>query len=121
MSWVVLETDGSIAAILNDHPGVTEARRVVELDVPPEYPASLEWDAEGEQFVPSPQKAMDHLRTERNARLAACDYPPLFERPEAEQPAWRAYRQALRDMPDTADPFAPDWPAPPTITSGSPE
>ena len=67
----------------------------------------------GEEIALSSDAAFRRLRAERNARLAASDYPPLFERPEAEQPAWRAYRQALRDLPENADPFAPEWPTPP--------
>ena len=62
----------------------------------------------------SEAKAREALRAERDRRLAACDYPPLYERPDAEQPAWKAYRQALRDLPDTViDPFNPEWPTQP--------
>ena len=72
------------------------------------------FDVETLEWSPCPAHALKTLREERNLRLAACDYPPLTERPEAEQPAWRAYRQALRDLPEnTTDPFNPIWPQKP--------
>ena len=72
------------------------------------------FDAETLGWSLCPAHALKTLREERNQRLAACDYPPLIERPEADQPAWRAYRQALRDLPEiTTDPFNPEWPIQP--------
>jgi hypothetical protein len=32
---------------------------------------------------------------------------------EAQQLAWRMYRQALRDMPENCDPLSPVWPVAP--------
>lgn len=70
-------------------------------------PASSSWSASSEYAVQS-------LKRERNRRLVESDFPPLFERPAAQQPAWKAYRQALRDLPATnPDPFNPEWPIPP--------
>jgi hypothetical protein len=57
--------------------------------------------------------ALQMLKDERNRRLAECDYPPLYERPDDQQPVWKAYRQALRDLPLTTDPFNPEWPVKP--------
>ena len=72
------------------------------------------FDVETLSWSPCPTHALKTLREERNVRLAASDYPPLTERPEAEQPAWRAYRQALRDLPEnTTDPFNPVYPEKP--------
>lgn len=114
MSWLVLEADGSLAAILTADPGALEARRVVEADVPADYPERSDWDAATESFVPSPAKAMAELRAERDARLRACDWTVLPDVPEPTRLAWLTYRQALRDLPDTTtDPFAPIWPTPP--------
>jgi hypothetical protein len=74
------------------------------------------FDAETLTWSPSTDHAVKCLKEERNRLLAECDLPPLFERPEAEQPAWREYRQALRDMPETTtDPFNPEWPTQPTF------
>ena len=57
--------------------------------------------------------AWHNLRTERNQRLAACDWTVLSDTPTSTA-AWKVYRQALRDFPaNTTDPFSPEWPAPP--------
>lgn len=56
------------------------------------------------------------LRAERDRRLLACDWTDLPNAPlsEAQRAAWLAYRQALRDMPETTeDPAAPVWPTAP--------
>jgi len=72
------------------------------------------FDVETLSWSLCPAYALKTLREERNLRLAASDYPPLTERPEAAQPAWRAYRQALRDLPEnTTDPFNPVYPQKP--------
>ena len=44
------------------------------------------------------------LRLERNRRLAATDWRMHNDYPESNQEAWKTYRQALRDLPETADP-----------------
>lgn len=57
------------------------------------------------------------LRVERDLRLAASDWTqfPDSPLPAAARTEWRAYRQALRDLPAaTEDPAAVDWPTPPT-------
>ena len=53
------------------------------------------------------------VRRERDARLAACDWTQLPDAPATTKPAWAAYRQALRDITEQADPFNLAWPAPP--------
>ena len=52
----------------------------------------------------------DDLRSRRDRLLFACDWTQLPDAPltEAQRAAWRAYRQALRDVPETGD-----WPIPP--------
>lgn len=57
------------------------------------------------------------LRMERDALLAASDWVMLPDAPVTDQQraAWREYRQALRDLPETPDavwPAAPDAPKP---------
>jgi hypothetical protein len=53
------------------------------------------------------------VRSERDARLAACDWTQMPDAPlttEAKA-AWAAYRQALRDVPGQAGfPLAVEWP-----------
>ena len=58
------------------------------------------------------------LRAERDRRLADSDWVVLrsLETSEPVPPEWRAYRQALRDLPETTG-YAvalPDWPSRPT-------
>ena len=55
----------------------------------------------------------ERLRILRNALLAASDWTVMSDTP-TNTAAWKAYRQALRDLPDnTTDPFEPVWPTPP--------
>jgi len=53
------------------------------------------------------------LRRERNAILAETDWTVMSDTP-TNTAAWKAYRQALRDLPaNTTDPFNAVWPTPP--------
>lgn len=54
----------------------------------------------------------DSVRTDRNKRLADCDWTQLPDCP-LDSPTrleWISYRQALRDITEQADPFAIAWP-----------
>lgn len=55
------------------------------------------------------------VRATRDERLLACDWVTLraTEQGEAVPPEWLAYRQALRDITDQADPLNIIWPTPP--------
>ena len=54
------------------------------------------------------------LRNERDARLGSSDWTVMADTP-TNTAAWKAYRQALRDLPaNTTDPFNPVWPTPPS-------
>jgi len=57
------------------------------------------------------------LREERNKRLAQCDWVAMkaFTTDTPVPDEWKAYMQALRDLPaNTTDPENPMWPTPPT-------
>lgn len=55
----------------------------------------------------------ERLRNRRNALLAACDWRMVPDAPWDVAP-WEAYRQALRDLPDTtSDPRKAVWPVEP--------
>jgi hypothetical protein len=55
----------------------------------------------------------ERLRNRRNQLLAACDYRMVTDAPWDTAP-WEAYRQALRDLPDTtSDPRRAVWPTSP--------
>ncbi len=56
------------------------------------------------------------LRTERNARLAACDWTQMPDAPltSEQRAAWVVYRQALRDVPEQPGfPLEVSWPVEP--------
>lgn len=62
----------------------------------------------------SASSEMAALRAERDRRLAACDWTQGADAVgRVDVVAWAAYRQALRDLPETADPRNPVWPDPP--------
>lgn len=81
-------------------------------EVPPGIAVGLAtWD--GTAIVADRAAALVLLRAERDARLRASDWTQLPDVPSANRLAWQPYRQALRDAPETLDPFDPDWPSPP--------
>lgn len=55
------------------------------------------------------------VRTERNAKLGACDWTQLADNPlnAADRETWADYRQALRDITQQTDPFNITWPVEP--------
>jgi len=63
--------------------------------------------------------ALTHVRQWRDGMLAASDFVTLraYEQGQLTPPEWRAYRQALRNLPamfDDEDSFmALEWPQPP--------
>jgi hypothetical protein len=66
---------------------------------------------------PTMEKLLERMRRERNARLAACDHMMMYDYPiaPAHADALAAYRQALRDLPETiTDPANITWPTAPT-------
>ena len=67
-------------------------------------------------------QAWADLRTERNRRLAASDWVALADAHMSQdrKDAWFAYRQELRDLPDTVqDPTQFAWPLDPTQQSAA--
>ncbi|GEM_PF-1843706 len=63
----------------------------------------------------SEEMAWQLVRSERDARLKACDWRVLPDSPTPAdmRQAWLAYRQALRDVTDQDDPRAIAWPMSP--------
>ncbi|MCC2602539.1 tail fiber assembly protein [Sphingopyxis yananensis] len=57
------------------------------------------------------------MRSQRNQRLLTSDYVMMADYPltDDQRAAWAAYRQQLRDLPETiTDPAAITWPVAPT-------
>ena len=70
-----------------------------------------------EAWVKLEPKLLRNFRLERNKRLAECDWITLkcYSRNEPVPEEWKAYMQALRDLPaNTVDPENPVWPQAPT-------
>ncbi|ARU06942.1 hypothetical protein CCO03_16910 [Comamonas serinivorans] len=74
-----------------------------------------EFDYASKAWVLNVAAAWRAVRRQRDARLTACDWV-VTRAQEAGEPvpeAWRAYRQALRDITEQADPCAIAWPEAP--------
>jgi len=79
---------------------------------PEGMPIAVEPDA------PTSGELLSALRSERDRRLAACDYTQLADCPmdKAQRAAWKIYRQALRELPDTTTDLADiAWPIHPDL------
>lgn len=55
----------------------------------------------------------ERMRRRRDLLLWATDPTQQPAREAGYRASWETWRQALRDMPETADPMDPSWPAPP--------
>jgi len=76
------------------------------------------WDYIDGQFMESnvsTEELLATLRAERNRLLTESDKYMLVDYPisEEQREAWKTYRQALRDMPETCGMDNPVWPAAP--------
>lgn len=65
-----------------------------------------------EEIAARIQVEWNRVRSERNYRLAQCDWTQLDDTPlsNTQKQEWAAYRQALRDITTQDDPFAIVWP-----------
>jgi hypothetical protein len=81
-----------------------------------DYREYLAWRAAGNKPEPAISDLWQDIRARRASLLAASDWTQVADAPldKAQQAAWRAYRQKLRDLPrGAADPGAVVWPEPP--------
>lgn len=59
---------------------------------------------------PTPEQLATQIRSERDAKLQACDWTQVADAP-VDQAAWATYRQALRDITDQETfPESVTWP-----------
>ena len=100
---------------------------VAVTDLPPsrEFRDCWRWDAVRKQCCVDPMletaERWKRVRAERNVRLVESD-GPMARATETgwQEAAWKAYRQALRDVPTQADPKAIVWPVKPQWTNSAP-
>lgn len=79
-----------------------------------EKPPKEEFEAKLQELVDA--QPWKELRTERNRRLAECDWVAIraFTTGTLVPDEWKTYMQALRDLPaNTEDPENSVWPVPP--------
>lgn len=61
----------------------------------------------------TPEQLATQIRSERDAKLAACDWTQVADAP-VDQAAWASYRQALRDITEQSGfPETVEWPTQP--------
>ena len=106
MALAVCNADGLVLTFVRDD--------VPDGWTPPEGCTAVPDDQlpEGWQMVPETHDMAD-VRRERNERLSASDWTQVADAP-VDQAAWAAYRQALRDLPQTYSGDGPiPWPVAP--------
>lgn len=83
--------------------------------LPPKPSAHCVFDYAAGTWTRDLATAWGVVRYQRDQKLVATDWTTLADVPLAPEvrAAWMAYRQALRDVTDQADPDAVVWPAPP--------
>lgn len=91
----------------------------------PYPPRPSEWhifDFDTKTWELDSEMAWTAVRSRRDQMLSASDWrvTKAMEAGEPQDPAWAAYRQALRDITDQADPTSIAWPQPPENTAVAP-
>ena len=82
-----------------------------------DYQEYLAWLAEGNEPLPADASPLtwDDIRAKRDQLILASDYT-MIPGATVDQAQWSAYRQILRDLPQTYANFGPEkviWPEPP--------
>ena len=92
---------------------VTQGRVEVEQSKSPSPWHSWDWDTRKWVDSRDAATAWVAVRAERDALLKATDWTQLPDVPPSTRALWTDYRQALRDVPEQADPFNIVWPVAP--------
>ena len=92
---------------------VTQGRVEVEQSKSPSPWHSWDWDTRKWVDARDAATAWVAVRAERDALLKATDWTQLPDVPPSTRALWTDYRQALRDVPEQADPFGIVWPVAP--------
>ena len=105
---------GKVDGIPGDIPGswYLPNNMCVEGDPPTDEPGKWEYD-DGEWLELTTEKKAEWARQQRDALLSVTDYMMMSDYPisDTDRDALRAYRQALRDVPEQPDfPNSVVWP-----------
>ena len=103
--WVRVSEDGSLAYIPADPDNK-------------DYQKFLAWLEEGNEPLPAPgtEVTWDTIRAKRDQLIASSDWT-MIPGATVDQAAWSAYRQVLRDLPQTYAAGGPEsvvWPTEPS-------
>lgn len=117
MSTITFEQKALVKLMNNNTPPWYSVGKTWEsIRIPEGYekPSKEAFEAKLQELVDA--QPLKELRTERNKRLTECDWVVIratsTDTPIPEE--WKAYMQALRDLPsNTEDPANPVWPVAP--------
>ena len=84
----------------------------VEVPLTPQEIAELE-ARDAEWRAEESDRLWERIRTDRDDRLARCDFRVLPDYPGTDREDWEVYRQALRDITEQTDPKNIVWPEEP--------
>lgn len=122
---ITIYTPSDYLVVVNEDDGSISIRRSDGARIPTDtrnrdYQEFLIVDTELEycprEYHPTDEEKWAEVRAKRDRLLAACDWTQMPDVPltDEQKIAWQAYRQALRDLPQTySDPDAVAWPEPP--------
>jgi len=104
--------DGCVSVPIPEAITCTEAMKAIQISDPPGF---MIVDDEN-KLAELRALALPHVRETRNQLIAMCDWRVMPDSPltPEKRAEWVAYRQALRDLPNTSDVLNPMWPSMPT-------
>lgn len=101
-----------------------ETIHATDADYEVQYAIAVETSYNGEVTVEDIPMTADEARAQRDKLLAETDWTQVLDAPidAATREAYRAYRQALRDLPEQEGfPGTITWPEMPSVTKADPD
>ena len=115
--YKLLEYNGQTVAILQQEDTPKNITVSIPLDQEnTQYQEYLEWVKEGNTADPADGLTWDDIRSKRNTILRSTDWT-MTTGATVDQAQWAAYRQVIRDIPQTYKDKTPDdvvWPTQPS-------
>lgn len=109
-------TTGEISKVVSGSPAMAQLQCGAGESLFPDCPIDATHIVNGQAVKNTPLgQLMADIRAERNRRISGTDWTQLTDIPLTpnQKTSWAAYRQQLRDFPETCDPYNPVWPASP--------